>query len=126
MIYYKPNHEFYHDIESLLEELMDYGTSPEAWEKFKQDEPLGLEVIECESRPIYNFAERHKDMIAESIIDIIPEEKWPEDPDLAFDDYKESLKGLIDLEKINELMPKVWIPTKEKTHYSLEQLEELL
>ena len=127
MIHYQ--YRFYEDIQDLFDELMDFNLSPEQWKGFKSVYPDGITVTECKAIKIKQFDVNN---IVDAMYDSIDEGLWPEDPESIQQDVTRALTefsyniGLGKIEILNAKMPTVWIPTKEKTHYSLEELEEML
>ena len=125
MIYY--NDTYYEDIQGLLEVLMDYIPNP-SFQQIADVFPGGLTIIECKEIKIKQFDVNN---IVDAMYDSIDEDLWPEDTEyqqVVTDILKEFSYsiGLGKIEILNAKMPTVWMPTKEKIHYSLEELERML
>ena len=128
MIYYKDEHEFYNGIQDLAEYLSEYEPDEKALAILREKCPNGVTVNECELMPIHQF---EAGFIKDRLQDMIPEENWPEDAECSENQVDNALdKFLKDitpaLENLNRSMPELWYPTDGKTHYSLEELEEMI
>lgn len=110
--------EYYDDIYDLLEMLTDYEPDEKALEILRENYPNGVTVQECKEIPVYQFTEDDFWQIMDGKGD------WPEESTMTEEQTTKAIKK--HLPALNADMPTVWMPTKEKTEYSLKELEEMI
>lgn len=119
---------YYDDIYDLLGKLMDYEDDDEAKEDLAMNYPDGITVRDCKEAPLLDVT---KDRIFSALWDAVNEDYWPEDSDGVEHELEKALNAFLDvipeqIEVLKKAMPTVWMATKEKTHYSLKELEGML
>ena len=107
---------FYSEVEDYL---IDYELEKEDVEKLPDD--WELDVNESELQPIFTLSQ---EFITEAILDRTDsfDERFPEDSDRVFEDIKKAIKQSIDLDKLNELLPKLWYPNGKKATITKQDL----
>lgn len=107
---------FYHDkFYDSVEELM---IDLEIDETNIEDQPDFIKVTEAELQPIFKLN-------ADWICERIDEERFTEDGD-EIEKIEDALNKYIDFDKVNQMIPKLWYPTRNKLEITKADLYQAL
>jgi hypothetical protein len=107
---------FYSKVEDYLIdhelEKDDVDKLPDDWE---------IKVNDAELQPIFVLKE---DWVIDQIVENTDhfEERFPEDSDKIFEDIKKAIKQSLDINKLNELLPKLWYPNGKEVSLTKQDL----
>lgn len=95
---------YYMEVEDYL---IDHELEREDVEKLPDD--FQVKINEAELQPIFVLKE---DWLIDAILDHTDsfDERFPEDSDKVFEDIKKAIRQSIDVNKLNQLLPKLWYP----------------
>src|SRR5688572_12229702 len=99
---------YYSEVEDYL---IDHELEKEDVEKLPDD--WSIRVDAAELQPIFVLKEG---WLIDAIIDSIDsfEDRFPEDSDETFEKIKKAIKESVDINKLNELLPKLWYPNGKR------------
>jgi len=108
-----------------IEDFVDRELSDLSEEAIMDYYPNGVTFVECSEKPVHQFT---KDNMIDALFNSIEDNIWPDEGDeteaLAREAIGRAIKE-IDIQELNEEMPRVWVANGRERQYSMKYLLKL-